>query len=577
VPGPPRAVEADPLSGPAAERVGLRLVEIARVAQGADDEPKTLADALERLTEAEGTLRAIGAGEVDAFVISDDSGRSVFTLSSADRLYRMFVENMRDGAATLAPGGLILYANQRLADLLSCSKEELVGSPLVKFVAGDIPFELENVDGAGGLGATAEIDLLGCDDVVIPVLVGASALEVDGDQLACLTFTDLRAQKLLEEQLRHAQRMESIGSLAGGIAHDFNNMLTVILGYSSVLVRETTDATSQHAVEQIDRAAMKATDLTAQLLAFSRQQVMQPEVTDANAVVAETLKLLDRLLGDDILLEQRLHPDLASILVDRSQLGQVILNLAVNGRDAMVDGGTLALRTENVELDDAYAATHRGVVPGRYVLLQVSDSGVGMDEETRERVFDPFFTTKGDGTGLGLSTVYGIVKQSGGHASVYSEEGLGTTFKVYFPVTDSQPLPAAPRVEGISPEGNETILLVEDDEPIRLLVSRILGAYGYTVLAVADGQEALALVADGRTRPIDLLLTDVVLPGMNGREVADKLTIALPGLRVLFTSGYPSDTILRHGIAEARNAFIQKPYLVDELARKIRELLTSDA
>ncbi|MDX6504267.1 MAG: two-component system, cell cycle sensor histidine kinase and response regulator CckA, partial [Gaiellaceae bacterium] len=416
IPGLPLGFTSLPSKEPTAQR-GLRLVELVRRLDGGDDEPSTLSVALERMRQAEDTLRAIGAGEVDAFLISDEHGRRVFTLSTADRLYRMFVENMRDGAATLSTDGLVLYANQRLAELLSCSKDELVGSPFAKFVAGDFALGLDDATGAG---ATVELELLDAGGVAVPALIGVTRLEVEGDALVCVTLTDLRAQKGLEQQLRQAQRMEAIGSLAGGIAHDFNNLLTVIRGYSSILVHEKAEPETREAIERIDQAAVRATELTAQLLAFSRQQVMQPEVTNANAVVTEVLVLLERLLGEHILLERRFEPELASILVDRSQLGQVVLNLAVNGRDAMPEGGTLSIQTDNVRLDAAYAADHRDVEPGPYSLLQVTDTGTGMNQETRDRVFDPFFTTKEEGTGLGLATVYGIIKQSGGHAAVYS-------------------------------------------------------------------------------------------------------------------------------------------------------------
>jgi signal transduction histidine kinase/ActR/RegA family two-component response regulator len=533
--------------------------------------PATLAEALTRLAVAEDTLRAIGAGEVDAFIISDDAGRRVFTLETADQLYRMFVENMRDGAATLSSSGLILYANQRLAELLSCPRDAIVGSPLAKFA----PTGLEDIQAAVGVGTTVECNLVDSNDAAVPVLVGASPLDVDGDRLICLTFTDLTAENALEKQLQQAQKMDAIGSLAGGIAHDFNNILTVIRGYSGMLLEEMTDDESLRSVEQIDQAAERAAELTAQLLAFSRQQVIRPEVSDMNAVVETTLGMLERLLGDDILLEYRLDPQLASILVDRSQLSQVILNLAVNARDAMAAGGTLAIQTQNCELDADYAAAHTEVSAGQHVLLQVTDSGVGMDEETRGRIFDPFFTTKNEGTGLGLSTVYGIVKQNRGHINVYTEPGIGTTFKVYFPTTDAPIVPRVAPVEVGSLRGSETILLVEDHELVRALVAKLLQSYGYTVLIAANGEEALEIAAAQQGSTIDLLLTDVVMPLMNGREVAEKLTVILPKLRVLFTSGYPSDTILRHGIAAARTAFIQKPFLADELAKKLREVLTS--
>jgi two-component system, cell cycle sensor histidine kinase and response regulator CckA len=540
----------------------------------ATDEPTTLDEALIRMTSAEETLRAIGAGEIDAFVVSGNGhDQHVFTLSPADQLYRRFVENMHDGAATLSSTGLILYANQRLAELLTRSRETIMGSPLARFVADGDSIALEEIRDTGADGATVELELIDSDGVPVPVLVGVSPLEIDGDRLTCVTFTDLSAKKALEGQLRQAQKMESIGSLAGGIAHDFNNLLTVIRGYSAVLMPTLDDTKALEAINRIDQAAEQAANLTGQLLAFSRQQVLRPEVSDVNAVVGETLTLLERLLGDDILLTNRHEPKLASILVDRIQLGQVILNLAVNARDAMPDGGALAIQTENCVLDDTYAETHQEVRPGRYVLIQVTDSGVGMDEETCNRIFDPFFTTKDTGTGLGLATVYGIVKQSGGHIWVYSEPGLGTTFKVYFPATDDLVLPEISPVAVGSFEGSETILLVEDNEAVRVLTVKILESYGYTVLTAGNGHEALELAAREPASRIHLLLTDVVMPLMNGREVAEKLEATRPELRVLFTSGYPSDTVVRHGIAEARTAFLQKPYLPADLLRKIREML----
>jgi two-component system, cell cycle sensor histidine kinase and response regulator CckA len=553
-----------------------RVVEISHEPTIDMPEPRTLTEAWLRMTEAEETLRAIGAGEVDAFAVTETGGRRrVFTLSTADLLYRMFVENMHDGAATVSDSGLILYANDRLAELLSSPRTTVVGSSLSKFVADDGWFELEKVLGRGAAG-NLELDLVTSSGTLVSVLVGVSPLEIDGDRLMCLTFTDLSATKMLEEQLRQSNKMESIGSLAGGIAHDFNNLLTVIRGYSAILAPTIDDPLGHAAVMHIDQAAKQAAELTGQLLAFSRQQVLRPEVTDVNAVVGETLTMLDRLLGEDIQLKSLPDPELAAVLVDRSQLVQVILNLAVNAREAMPEGGSLTIQTENYVLDDAYTAMHQGVTSGHYVLLQVTDSGVGMDAETAQRIFDPFFTTKSAGTGLGLSTVYGIVKQSGGHIWIYSEPGIGTTFKVYFPVTDDPiPLLSLPVAVGSTGEGSETILLVEDNELVRVLAAEILESYGYKVLVAANGPEAIVLAALESSETIHLLLTDVVMPEMNGREVADTLTESRPELRVLFTSGYPSDTIVRHGIAEAHTAFIQKPYLPGDLALKIRELLTN--
>jgi two-component system, cell cycle sensor histidine kinase and response regulator CckA len=288
--------------------------------------------------------------------------------------------------------------------------------------------------------------------------------------------------------------------------------------------------------------------------------------------VEETLRLLERTLGADVEVHAELDPKAPPVLADRSQLTQAVLNLAINARDAMPDGGRLVIKTGFAELDEAYAATHDDVAPGSFALLQITDSGVGMDEETQRRAFDPFFTTKQDGTGLGLASVYGLVKQSGGHIWLYSEPGLGTTFKVYLPASSADVAPAGPAVELISLEGDETILLVEDTAMVRELVTATLEAYGYTVLAAADGHEAIALV-EQTEEEIALLLTDVVMPGMNGRELAEILVARTPELRVLYTSGYPSDTVVRHGIADATAAFIEKPYLPDELARKVREVL----
>jgi two-component system cell cycle sensor histidine kinase/response regulator CckA len=376
----------------------------------------------------------------------------------------------------------------------------------------------------------------------------------------------------LEVQLRQAQKMEAIGNLAGGIAHDFNNLLTVIKGYSTLLTERLTDESLVHDAATIAEAADRASELTKQLLAFSRRQVLRPERAIVNDVVGETLKLLDRVIGEDITVEFELAPDVEPIHIDRGQLGQVILNLAINAREAMPEGGTLAVKTANVDLDTAYAAHHIDVVPGRYVLLSIADTGAGMEEETRSRVFDPFFTTKNEGTGLGLATVYGIVTQSGGHIWLESELGVGTTFTIYFPLSAGvAPAVGATPQDLPSLDGTETILLVEDETAVRRLVVRTLESYGYTVSEASSPAEALRIV-EGRD-DFDLLLTDVVMPGMNGRQLAEALLVERPALKVLFTSGYPADTMIRHGIADGSAAYIGKPYLPVELARKVREVL----
>jgi signal transduction histidine kinase/ActR/RegA family two-component response regulator len=380
------------------------------------------------------------------------------------------------------------------------------------------------------------------------------------------------ARERLQEQLRQSQKMEAVGSLAGGIAHDFNNLLMVIIGYTDMVTQRNADERLANALQHITDAAERATELTRQLLAYSRQQVLRLETVSLNDVVSDTLKLLDRLIGTDIEITTDLEPALLPITVDRSQLGQVILNLAVNAREAMPNGGSLQIRTTNLILDDSYVAEHMHIAAGSYALLQMTDTGIGMDETTRSRVFDPFFTTKSEGTGLGLATVYGIVKQSGGHILVYSEPDLGTTFKIYFSNEATAPVAALPPPEPTSLHGDETILLVEDDRVVRPLVTEILETYGYAVLPAADGREAIE-IAEQQAGSIDLLLTDIVMPGMNGRELANTLTAEYPRLKVVFTSGYPADATVRKGLSETGVAFIEKPYLPEDLARIVRRIV----
>jgi PAS domain S-box-containing protein len=391
---------------------------------------------------------------------------------------------------------------------------------------------------------------------------------------------DVTESRRLQQQLVQAQKMEAVGRLAGGIAHDFNNLLTAILGSADLALDSLPAGVSEREeIEEIRKAALRAADLTHQLLAFSRQQVIAPTVLNPNDAVAAVDKLLRRLLGEDVELRVVLASDLAAVKVDPSQLEQVVLNLAVNGRDAMPNGGKLTIVTQNVELDQAYVRGHLSAQPGSYVMLAVSDTGVGMDAATQARIFEPFFTTKekGRGTGLGLATVYGIVKQSGGWIWVYSEPGHGTTFKVYFPrVAEVAPPPAPTPAPPASVRGSETVLVVEDDEMLLTLVEKVLKANGYTVLVAAHGGDAERVAAhhDGR---IHLLMTDVVLPGLNGREVARRLEAVRRGIRVLYLSGYTDDAIVHHGVLEQGVAFLQKPFSPAVLGRKVREVLDSPA
>jgi two-component system cell cycle sensor histidine kinase/response regulator CckA len=387
--------------------------------------------------------------------------------------------------------------------------------------------------------------------------------------------TDVTERKQLEEQYRQSQKLESVGQLAGGIAHDFNNLLTVISGYGELMLRRVgRDDPLRRNLEEIKKAAERASSLTRQLLAFSRKQVLQPKVIDLTATVVNMDRMLQRLIGEDIQLVTLLDPGLEKVKADPGQIEQALMNLAVNARDAMPGGGKLTVETRNVYLDKAYARRHVSVTPGRYVMLAVSDTGTGMDAETQARIFEPFFTTKGPGkgTGLGLSMVYGIVRQSSGNIWVYSEPGHGTTFKVYLPVVYEE---GESRDEGVAPgraRGTETVLLVEDEEAVRRLLLDILESEGYTVLKAANGHEALE-VCERHEGPIHLLMTDVVMPGMSGRQLVERMAEKCGDAKVLFMSGYTDNAIVHHGVLDAGTNFLQKPFTPDDVARKVREVL----
>lgn len=404
----------------------------------------------------------------------------------------------------------------------------------------------------------------------------ASVIQFEGQSALLCTAFDITERRGLEDQLRQAQKMEAVGRLAGGIAHDFNNLLTVIKGYSELLLEEFPEGLPLRGeVEEIKRAADRAATLTKQLLAFSRQQVLAPKVLDLNSVVGNMDKLLRRLLGADIMLVTSLDPSIGRVKADPGQVEQVIMNLAVNARDAMPHGGKLTIETAGIELDEAYTREHVGSRPGRYVMLTVADSGTGMSEEVRQRIFEPFFTTKesGKGTGLGLSTVYGIVKQSQGYIWVDSAAGKGSAFKVYLPQLDAPTEVTAIRtVAQSSFRGEETVLLVEDEDGVRALVRQVLHKQGYTVLEARHGGEAI-LQCERHPGEIHLLLTDVVLEGIGGPELAGRLLKMRPDMKVLFISGYTDDAIIHHGVETSSTAFLQKPFTTDTLARKIRQVL----
>ena len=423
------------------------------------------------------------------------------------------------------------------------------------------------------------------DGTVIDVEITSHPIDFTGRRAEFVLAHDVTKRRVTEEalrkseeQLRQSQKLEAVGRLAGGVAHDFNNLLTVITGYSDLLLRKIEGEDPMRSkVGEIKKAAERAANLTRQLLAFSRKQVLEPRVMVLNETVAEMDKMLKRLIGEDVELVTVLDPQLRSVNVDPGQIEQVLMNLCVNARDAMPEGGKLTVETGNVYLDSAYALSHGSVRPGWYTMLAVSDTGHGMDAETQERIFEPFFTTKetGKGTGLGLATVYGIVKQSGGNIWVYSEPGHGTTFKVYLPAVEEEAVEEANAAVPHVPRGTETILLVEDEEAVRALLQDILEAEGYTVLVAHDGHDALR-ECERHEGPIHMVMTDVVMPRMSGRELVERLGGGkCAHVKVLYMSGYTDDAIVRHGVLDEGVSFLQKPFTPDAALRKVRETLDS--
>ena len=387
--------------------------------------------------------------------------------------------------------------------------------------------------------------------------------------------TEITERKRLEAQLLQSQKMEAVGQLAGGVAHDFNNILTAIVGYADLLAAEVGQNSQQREdIEEIRKAARRAAALTRQLLSFSRKQVLEPRIVDVNGVVLNLDKMLRSLMSENIELKTEFAEDLDAARVDPNQLEQVIMNLAINARDAMPDGGTLTIETANATLDEDYAAKHVAVIPGDYVMLAVTDTGSGMTEATKARIFEPFFTTKpaGRGTGLGLSTVYGIVKQSGGNIWLYSEPNKGTAFKVYLPAIKDTLECMTPEVQTGLRGGDETILLVEDDERVRGLAKKLLIRSGYSVIEASDAEEALR-VAARHSASIHLLLTDVILPGLSGRVLAQQILEQDPRVKVLYMSGYTDNAIVLHGVLEPGVAFLQKPFTPAAFAKAVREVL----
>ncbi len=495
--------------------------------------------------------------------------------------FKSIYESSKDAIAYSTIDGLLLDMNDSFLKLTRYTREEI----LMKTYQNLTPMEYRKLEGdiiqnvvRTGEPAEYEKEYIRKDGSLVAVSLTVFVVkdrEGQPDGLAQIV-KDITKRKRLEEQFRQAQKMEAVGQLTSGIAHDFNNLLTVINGYSEMTLQALkADDPLRSNIEQVKEAGARAAALTRQLLAFSRKQVLEPKVLDLNAVVTNIDKMLTRTIGEDIDLVAALTPGLGRVKADPGQIEQVIMNLATNARDAMPDGGMLTIETANVELDAAYAQMHMAITPGRYVMLAVSDTGCGIDAETQRRIFEPFFTTKeqGKGTGLGLATVYGIVKQSGGSIWVYSEPGHGTTFKIYLPRVEAPTEAVEPdTARARPPNGTETILLVEDAAGVRSLARAALQVYGYSVLEAANGNETIAL-SEQYQGVIHLLVTDVVMPGMNGRALAERLTTRLPQMKVLYVSGYTDDTIVRHGMLDAGMAFLQKPFTPLALARKVREML----
>jgi two-component system cell cycle sensor histidine kinase/response regulator CckA len=497
----------------------------------------------------------------------------------------LLLANVRDAVIVADLQGVVTYWNEGATRLFGWQPAEVLGRRLTeRFALGDGPAVADKLQAImGGRDWTGEWQGTRQDGSRVWVDARVSRLtDPTGQPVGVLGLAhDITGRKRLEEQYHQAQKMEAIGQLAGGVAHDFNNLLTVISGYSDLLFEQfPAEDPAREAVGEIRQAGERAASLTRQLLAFGRQQVLAPVVLDLNAVVIDMEKMLRRVIGEDVHLATALRPDLGRIKADPGQIEQVLLNLCVNARDAMPQGGRLTIETRNVDLDESYGQAHADVRLGPHVLLAVSDTGHGMTEAVQARIFEPFFTTKevGRGTGLGLATVHGIVKQSGGHVAVYSEPGVGTTFKVYLPrVEEEEDRESRPaRGPARAPGGQETVLLVEDEEAVRSLARRVLQASGYTVVEARDGGEALR-VRSQHAGPIHLLVTDVVMPGMGGRQLAERLQALDPAMGVLYLSGYTDDAVVRHGILQEAVHFLQKPFSPATLARKVREVLDSPA
>jgi two-component system cell cycle sensor histidine kinase/response regulator CckA len=531
------------------------------------------------LYDADGTPSAMTGVDLDITERKRDEEQR----RAAEDRFRQLAEAIQQVFWMTDARGALLYVSPAFETIFGRSCESLAATPGAWMDAVH-PDDRERVEQAAYVrlrrGAYDEVyRIVRPDGAVRWIRDRAFHMYDDAGELYRLVgaAADITEQRQLEEQLQQAQKMEIVGRLAGGVAHDFNNLLTVINGMADlVLAGMADDDPVRRDLTQIRLAGDRAAALTGRLLAISRRQILKPEIVDLSAIADGLRDMIQRLLGEDIALVLELAPDLAGVKADPGQIEQVVLNLVVNAVDAMPDGGVLTIETRTVHVDAVYAAEHPGTRPGPHAMLAVRDTGVGMDESVRRRVFEPFFTTKtlGKGTGLGLSMVYGIVKQSGGSIWFQSEPGHGSRFTIYLPYVTGSPAPRPAPPAAAMARGHETVLVVEDEPPLRDLAARILASAGYTVLQAASGADALALL-ERHAEPVHLVFTDVVMPGMNGRELAARLATLRPAIRVLYTSGYTEDAILRHGVLDDPARFLSKPYTPSVLRRRIREALDS--
>jgi two-component system cell cycle sensor histidine kinase/response regulator CckA len=509
----------------------------------------------------------------------DKRNRAEQALVESERRYRRLVEFSPD-AIFISQANKIVFANNPCLRLVGAtSVDQVLGKSVLDFIHPDdhakVAERVRHLE-SGRPVPLSEEKIIRLDGRLLDVEISASPFLEDGAPAVQMVCRDISDRKTLEAQYYQSQKMEAVGKLAGGIAHDFNNLLTVILGVSELIMLQLPDGDGMKSlVQDIHKAGERAAHLTRQLLAFSRKAVIEPKILDLNSLVANTEKMLRRLIGEDIAITAKLAPALGKVKADAGQIEQVIMNLTVNARDAMPKGGKITIQTCNVQRDEGYAMLHPHVKAGRYVMLSVSDTGCGMSEEVKARVFEPFFTTKGPGkgTGLGLATVYGIVTQCGGHCEVDTEPGRGSSFNIYLPAVNGPQTSGDSFHDGTDlPRGKETVMLVEDEDEVRNITRLILQALHYTVLEARSGQEAIRL-CESHPGPIDLLVTDVVMPEMGGPQVSELVSARRQSIKTLFLSGYTDDAIVHHGILHSKVAFLQKPFTHVSLANKVREVL----